>query len=573
MSVEKGKGFKDSLRRMFLLHTFVPISLLFVLFLLFVIINARLTLVNQTKEAGKEITTELGQMYLSYRNEITRAAEDEAVIEYAQSRRNGPTVFERFYDFNNRQQVKSIMHIVDTDGTVLATSANYGSDQADHALSAIVQRMSRLGISTLTETNHIRYSHDRYTAYTFAKEIIGASGLAGYLIYQIYEVDLQKLIFVQKNEIAVLVDSHNTVIATTNNIAKGLMNKYSLGSENDYVNINGDKYYSSETALPVAGWRIYTLNASQWTTHMYLSLALFFVLASILLWFLIQYLARIIATRQTRSIDKLIYAVKELQAGNMDSYVYIGTGDEFETLANQYNKMLHRLNALLVKNEELSDLRRVIEVKHLQSQFHPHFIFNVLEMLRYAIVVDNKLAQEIVLTLSRHLRYSISNDGDHVLLENDLNFVNGYMMLQQMRFKNRLTYTADVDQEALKALVPRLMVQPVIENAIKYGYKQKERLSIAVKGYVAQGDLILEVRDDGGGMTDERLREVRAIVLSQDNQAQHIGLHNLHRRLVLMYGGSYGIDIESRFGEGTNVRITIPMRKESSDVQSAAGGG
>ena len=138
----------------------------------------------------------------------------------------------------------------------------------------------------------------------------------------------------------------------------------------------------------------------------------------------------------------------------MSAYVEINTGDEFETLANQYNIMLNRLSELLQRNDELSDIRRMIEVKQLQSQFHPHFIFNVLETLRYAIVVDSEKAQQIVLILSRLLRYSIRNDGQTVPLKDDLNHVTDYLKLQQIRFNERLSYSVNVSEEGEVALFP-----------------------------------------------------------------------------------------------------------------------
>ncbi|MEK3876556.1 sensor histidine kinase [Paenibacillus sp. FSL M7-0420] len=568
------RSFKDSLRRLFLLHTLVPISILFVLFLMFMMINSRFLLINQTTEAGKKIKLAMEEVYSSYVKEMNEASALDSVRAFTSVQFRGPEVFERFYAFNNRQRVKSIMYIMGTDGDILASSANYGSDSSDLALQAIARRMHTQGLTELAETNPIRFSHDRYTAYTFAKAITGSGGVQGYLIYQLYELDLQKLLFVQNNEIAVVTDPYRTIIATTNNLTQGLMNKYSLTSDSKgYVWIDNGKYYSKETYLPLSQWRIYTLSAAEGNRSAYLSLAVFFVMASLLLWIVIWYSARIISTRQSRAIDKLIYAVRELQSGNMDSYVYIGTGDEFETLANQYNQMLQRLNELVAQNTELSDLRRVIEVKHLQSQFHPHFIFNVLETLRYAIIVDNRLAQDMVLTLSRHLRYSIGNEQDHVVLGNDLEYIAGYMKLQQIRFKDRLHYREEVDQAARTALVPRLMLQPVIENTIKYGYRQRQSVAVTVLGWVEGTDLILEVKDDAGGMSRERLAEVRDIMHSQDNRAPHIGLHNLHRRLVLMYGDRYGIELDSTQGEGTVVTFRLPYRKEETDVQGAAGRG
>lgn len=568
------RSFKDSLRRLFLLHTLVPISILFVLFLLFMMINSRFVLINQTTEAGKKIRLAMEEVYSSYVKEMNEAAALNSTMAFTSAQTHGPEVFERFYAFNNRQRVKSIMYIMGTDGEILASSANYGSDSSDLALQAIARRMHNQGLTELAETNPIRFSHDRYTAYTFAKAISGSGGVQGYLIYQLYEPDLQKLLFVQNNEIAVVTDPYRTIIATTNNLTQGLMNKYSLTSDSKgYVWIDNGKYYSKETYLPMSQWRVHTLSAAEGNRSAYLSLAVFFAMASLLLWIVIWYSARIISTRQSRAIDKLIYAVRELQSGNMDAYVYIGTGDEFETLANQYNQMLRRLNELVAQNIELSDLRRVIEVKHLQSQFHPHFIFNVLETLRYAIIVDNQLAQDMVLTLSRHLRYSIGNERDHVVLGDDLEYIAGYMKLQQIRFKDRLHYREEVDHAAQNALVPRLMLQPVIENTIKYGYRQRQSVAVTVLGWVEGPDLILEVKDDAGGMSRERLAEVRTIMHSQDNRAPHIGLHNLHRRLVLMYGDRYGIELDSTLGEGTAVTFRLPYRKEETNVQGAAGRG
>ncbi len=557
-------SFKDSLRRLLLLHTFLPIFLLFVLFLVFTMLNSRYLLVTQTRNAGKAIRTSLEQVHTAYRDEAASMAELAEVREFMETGASGPAVFQRFYTFNNSQPVKSILYLLGADGRVVASSANYRSEESDAALSAIARRMQGQELAALTETNHIRFSHDRFTVYTFAHRIGSGSG---YLIYQLAEEDVQKLFFVQNNEIAFITDRYRTVIATTNNVVRGLMNKYSQSDgDGGYVEIDGGRYYSSKTEVAGPQWTIYTLSAVSWNRSAYLSLGFFFAMASLLLWLLIQYTARLFANRQTRAIDKLMVAVQELQAGNMQSYVSIGTGDELEALGSQYNIMLCRLNELMEKNERLSDLRRVIEVKHLQSQFHPHFIFNVLEMLRYAIVVDNRLAQDIVLTLSRHLRYSISNDGELVMLGTDLSYIGGYMRLQQMRFKNRLHYTEEVEEAARDALVPRLMLQAVIENSIKYGYKKREEVHIAVTGYVQEQDLVIEVRDDGGGMSPQRLLEVQAIMTSTDNQAEHIGLHNLHRRLTLLYGDGYGIRIDSKEGEGTTVVFVLPYRKEEGHV-------
>ncbi|MNC10475.1 putative sensor-like histidine kinase [compost metagenome] len=333
-----------------------------------------------------------------------------------------------------------------------------------------------------------------------------------------------------------------------------------------YATVDGREYYVSSSDVPLAPLHVYTLNSIQYLKYTYTTLSVFIVVTGLLLWVVIHFLAGKMSARNSLSIDKLLHAVNQLQQGNLLSYVEINTGDEFETLAEQYNIMLNRLNELLSKNEELSNIRRMIEMKQLQSQFHPHFIFNVLETLRYSIVMDSRKAQDIVMILSRLLRYSVDNDVQSALLREDLGHVTDYLKLQQIRFGNRLTYTVEVTLKAENALVPKLLLQAVIENSIKYGYRQRESLKISITGYVENEKLVLEAKDDGYGIDALRLQEVRYIMNDADNRTRHIGLNNVHRRLVLLYGEDYGVSIDSEPGSGTAVSIVIPYETGDAGV-------
>ncbi|WP_141506360.1 sensor histidine kinase [Paenibacillus luteus] len=559
---ENSSNFKESIRLLFLRYTFMPIIVLFVFFLLFTGFNAKIIVANKSQEANKVISASLSGVYFNYYDEINRMAALPLVSDFAATRLESQNVYEEFYEFNTHQTVKSVFYIIDTKGIYLASTAPSDSDIQETIYRTIVPRIAKAPESTLVEANKIRYSHDRYTVYTFGKAIIKDNQVIGYILYQLYEEDFQKLIFVQNNEISVITDRHHTIIATTNNITKGLMNKFApIFNSKGNVQLNGGSYYMSQASIPLTEINVFTLNSSQLQRYVYVSLIVFIVVTSLLLWFLIQFLANKMSTRNTQSIDKLLFAVNQLQQGNTLSYVDIHTGDEFETLADQYNIMLTRLNELLHKNEELSNLRRLIEVKHLQSQFHPHFIFNVLETLRYAIVVDSKQAQDIVMILSRLLRYSISNDGQTVLLSDDLNHTTDYLRLQQIRFNERLSYDMQLSEQSRHALVPKLLLQAIIENSIRYGYLHQESLLISIRGYLDETDLILEVEDDGSGMSEERLEQIRQLLNDPDIPTKHIGLSNVHRRLLLLYGPGYGIQLLSRLGEGTCVTIRLPYEK------------
>lgn len=564
---KKDRNFKESTRHLFLQYTFTPFIILLVLFFIFTIYNTRSILSTKTNEASHKISQNISNVYNSYYEEINRMASSLQVIKFVSTHQESQNIYEEFYEFNNRQNVKSIFHITDTKGVFLSSSAPTDHLTDDVNFHTMITRIAKDPAGTLTEMNNFRYSHDRYTVYTFGKAIVQDNIVTGYLIYQLYEADLQKLIFEPNNEISVITDQHHTIIATTNNITRGLLNKFKPTYDSKgYVELQNGKYYISEKELPAAQMQVYTLNSIKSEETTYYTLSIFIIVVSLSLWILIYFLARKMSIRNTQSIDKLLYAVNQLREGTMDSYVDIRTGDEFESLGNQYNTMLDRLNDLLSKNNELTNIRIATEIKQLQSQFHPHFIFNVLETLRYAIKVDANQAQEIVMILSRLLRYSVSNDGQTVLLKDDLNYVQDYLKLQQIRFNERLQYTVDVSSSAGNPIVPKLLLQAIIENSIKYGYKNQNYLKLSISVYTNGQDLILEVRDNGTGMSEERLAQVKSIMNHHDNTSEHIGLYNVHRRLVLLYGESYGIQIDSTQGKGACVRLTIPHVKGDDDV-------
>lgn len=555
------RNFKETLKYLFLRYAVIPIVLVFALFFIFMLVILRINVINNTKVAGKNITSSLNEVYANYYEEIKEMSKSTAVKNLINTRLNSNLVFDDFYKFNNSQKVKSVFHVIDNKGVFLATTTPSDSDIERFIIRNIIPRVKEKPQEVLCERDSLNYPYNRRTAYTFGKAIVNESSqVIGYVIFQLYEEDMQQLIIVQDNEITVVTDDYNSIIATNNNLVKGLMNKFNpkYYRKDRYVQLGKGNYYINKNFLSAAPVYVYTLNSISIKGIIFTLYFLFILVVSIVLWFLINHLAERMSSRNTESIDKLIYSVNELQNGKMDSYVDINSGDEFEVLGQQYNKMLDELNELLRKNEELSDLRRMAEIKQLQSQFNPHFIFNVLETLRYSVLIAPKDAEKIIMGLSRLLRYSVNYEGQKVLLKKDLDYIEDYLELNKFRFSNRLEYTIDIREEMKEALVPKLLLQAIIENSIKYAYKDKDTLIIEIKGNIIEGNLILEVKDNGSGIEEEQLQDIRRILSEPQNSSEHIGLYNVHRRLVLLYGENYGIAINSTYGKGTDVKITIP---------------
>ena len=208
----------------------------------------------------------------------------------------------------------------------------------------------------------------------------------------------------------------------------------------------------------------------------------------------------------------------------------------------------------------------VLEIKQLEEQFNPHFIFNVMETLRYEIMIDAAKASDMVQSFASLMRYSIHYGSTIVSLRTDIEYINDYLLLQKMRYNRRLNYHIDIPEELLEYRIPKLLLQPVVENSLVHGMKNTHSISIAITGRVHEELLELCVEDDGSGIDGERLASLRAGLESEDEYKEHIGLYNSHRVVRLLYGPGYGLSIESQPGSGTRVIVTMPADMEEDYV-------
>ena len=205
-----------------------------------------------------------------------------------------------------------------------------------------------------------------------------------------------------------------------------------------------------------------------------------------------------------------------------------------------------------------------MEIKQLEEQFNPHFVFNVMETVRYQINEDPEAASEMLLSFANLMRYSINYGHTKVSLETDVEYVNDYLLLQKVRYNNCLHYEFHIPDQLLECQVPKLLLQPVIENSIKHGYQQGKILEITVQVDRVEDDLRFVVRDNGRGIEPSRLEAIRESFTMELNSdyIKHIGLYNIQKVVELMYGPPYGLTIESTLGEGTTVTLTLPYEVE-----------
>ena len=289
-----------------------------------------------------------------------------------------------------------------------------------------------------------------------------------------------------------------------------------------------------------------------------------YVLVAIGLMAVALFFSRFVAKSITLPIQRLCESMERVQEGDFSvSDIVVDSENEIGSLTKSFNVMTQRIHELMAQNIWEQEAKRKSELKALQSQINPHFLYNTLDSIIW--MAEGKKNEEVVLmtaSLARLLRQSISNEDELVSIGQEIEYARGYLTIQKMRYKDKLEFWIEVEPSILNIRLIKLVLQPVIENAIYHGLKYKEsRGLLLVKGFMKNGNAVLQVIDDGVGMDQETLDHIyeRHKV---DYHSNGVGIYNVQKRLQLYYGNEYGIVYESKPGEGTTATITIPGQQE-----------
>ena len=267
----------------------------------------------------------------------------------------------------------------------------------------------------------------------------------------------------------------------------------------------------------------------------------------------------LLARRLTRPLAVLTDAGAQIAAGDYARRTDLHTGDEIEEIARQVNKMVRSIQELSQRNIALAEVNNRMEMQNLQAQINPHFIYNTLDNIRYLIPTDPQRAQQLIGRFIGILRYSINNTKHNVPVKDDLKYLQDYLVIQSTRFGANFSYEIDIDDACMEFIIPKLLLQPLLENSIKYGFQKKPRIHIRVRGWLGEDALYFTVEDNGGGVDETMLEQLRDILRSDEVNIEHNGLQNINRRIWLGYGGDSGLTIDSTEGEGFTVKLKLRL--------------
>lgn len=272
-------------------------------------------------------------------------------------------------------------------------------------------------------------------------------------------------------------------------------------------------------------------------------------------------LSRLLARNITYPIQRLRDSMKKVQTGEFPTIdLEVSSENEIGSLTKSFNVMTHRIQELMAQNIHEQEQKRKSELKALQSQINPHFLYNTLDSIIW--MAEGKKNEEVVLmtaSLARLLRQSISNEDELVSIGQEAEYARSYLTIQKMRYKDKLEFQIDISPAIFGVKIIKLVLQPIIENAIYHGLKYKDSKGfLIVRGYQEGEKAVLEVEDNGVGMDEETLSHIFE-KHKVNYHSNGVGVYNVQKRLKLYYGEEYGIVYKSKKNEGTRAVITIPM--------------
>ncbi|WP_367567441.1 sensor histidine kinase [Lacrimispora sp.] len=337
--------------------------------------------------------------------------------------------------------------------------------------------------------------------------------------------------------------------------------RFNGGNRRFELEWNGKQYYVCGQYNGITGWRSYSvipleglfpqaraLNSSIWLVVLGSAFGSAVVIA-------------LLVYAMARPIKRLSRAMGQVQKGDFTVRVPGNRKDEIGKLTESFNYMLDEINTLIKQVYQEKIAQKNAEIQALQAQINPHFLYNTLDSINWMLIDREEYdISDIVISLGELMRYSIEDENAFVPLKREVEYVLCYLKIQKNRLEDRLEYSVEAQENLMEEKVPKLILQPIIENAITHGIEprnQKGSIRICIED---QGEaMVISVEDNGMGMNPDQLKHLKAEEPDVEKEGHTgIGFRNVDRRIRLHYGEQYGVFIESQYGKGTLVRLHIP---------------
>lgn len=378
-----------------------------------------------------------------------------------------------------------------------------------------------------------------------------------------------------ENAVTYLINRQNIIVAASNQEKLSQLglsgtlpeefkyHKYSNQSGWQESRLEGEKVFFLRDKIRNTDWEMITIIPQ---TDMVSGIArLQYMVAGLMILFAILTIigGAVIISWIVNRLSLLVASFNKVKSGNLDAYLVNDSNDEIGVLYDNYNEMIERTSDLMDEKYKMGLSLKNAELKALQSQINPHFLYNTLEMVNWlAYAGRTEEIHKAVISLSKYYRLILNKGKDTLTLGEELAHVGYYMKIQDIRYPGKLLFEQEVEEGITGCMVPKIILQPLVENAISHGIWEKESKQgcIRIIGYQESPELAcIKVIDDGVGMSAETMEHMMDGTIQTSGSSY--GVKNVHARIQLMYGEIYGIAYESAQGKGTCATIRFPIRQ------------
>jgi two-component system, sensor histidine kinase YesM len=413
--------------------------------------------------------------------------------------------------------------------------------------------------------------------FTFQKDSISKEKI-GYCII-VFRANIMSNLL-KSSSLFMIVDEENQIISSNDSSRSG---EFFQQSTKDQIEEQGKEYkidylgkdmMAQYKRIEQLNWKIVSLTSINELTDEVRKIRNIGLIIGLTITILIMVMSLIFIRSVTKPIDKMITFMGTIGKNYNHQRLIMSNKNEIGKLADNVNIMLNAIestnNQLIHANTSLFEMKlakKEAELSALQAQINPHFLYNTLECIR-SIGLAHNIPEilEISTSLAKILRYSIKVES-YVLIENEINCIKSYLKIMSIRFNDKFNIMFEIDDTILPTKIPKMILQPIVENAIYHGLEQKRgRGNLSFKGYILNENTVrIEICDDGKGINELDLQKIQFYLKEKDQQShtestinRGIGLMNIHQRIQLAYGENYGITIYSKEQEGTKVILVIP---------------
>lgn len=375
-----------------------------------------------------------------------------------------------------------------------------------------------------------------------------------------------------KGSLSYIINDRESIVASSDSSGAGVyyldyaVIQDSFMASNGFIEreILGQKFYAGFYNIRHPGWFMVTVLPVNALIHQGNLLMFQYILVYLGMLILTSIMAHSLAHSVTNRLSSIISQMNQIRHGTpvpMDSPIY---HDEVGDLIDTYNYMTRKMEQLMEDQRKSAEELRIAEFNSLQAQINPHFLYNTMDMINWmALQGQTSEISNAVQRLSRFYKLTLSRKNSISTIGDEEEHVSIYLQIQNMRYHNSITFISDIPDELTEYQIPKLTLQPVIENSVLHGILEKGSKSgtIVLTGWMEDQDIILLISDDGVGIPPEKLPDIISGTGTGSGKGTNIAVYNTHRRLQILYGKSYGLSYTSQPGQGTEVQIRIPAIK------------